>query len=148
MRSKTATDEQLLTSGNPEDFGGFYDRHVDTLLGWFARRTGDPEAAADLTAETFAAALAARPRFHAREEPATEWLHALARAALEDFARDRDTGLTAERLGVERPALQDADRMVIARLAREAALAPVRSLPADPRDAIHAVVVEEEGTWR
>jgi hypothetical protein len=39
------TDDELLSSGDPEDFGVFYDRHVKALLGYFARRTFDPEEA-------------------------------------------------------------------------------------------------------
>ena len=57
------TDEDLLGSDDPDDFGVFYDRHIRALLGYFARRTGDPEVAADLAAETFASALVARRRF-------------------------------------------------------------------------------------
>ena len=41
----------------PEAFAVFYRRHVEALLAYFARRTRDAELAADLTAETFAAAL-------------------------------------------------------------------------------------------
>jgi DNA-directed RNA polymerase specialized sigma24 family protein len=78
MREPTHTDETLLLSGDPEDFGRFYDRYVRSLLGYFQRRTRDPEAAADLTAETFAAALAARGRFQARAVPASVWLFAIA----------------------------------------------------------------------
>ena len=59
------TDEALLLSGELEDFGRFYDRYVTSLLGFFQRRVLDPEAAADLTAETFAAAMVARPQFRA-----------------------------------------------------------------------------------
>src|SRR5512133_2251953 len=51
------TDEDLLCSEDPEAFGVFYDRHVRALLAYFARRTGDAEVAADLTAETFASAI-------------------------------------------------------------------------------------------
>ena len=50
---------------NPHDtqaFGTFYDRHVRMLLGYFARRTGDPHVAADLVAETFASAIVAQER--------------------------------------------------------------------------------------
>src|ERR671928_142087 len=50
------TDEDLLVANTPEAFGEFYDRHARTVLGYFARRTRDPEVAADLTAETFASA--------------------------------------------------------------------------------------------
>jgi len=34
--------------------GRVYGRHIRAPLGYFARRTGDPEVAADLAAETFA----------------------------------------------------------------------------------------------
>jgi DNA-directed RNA polymerase specialized sigma24 family protein len=50
MREPQHTDEALLLSGEPEDFGCFYDRYVRSLLAYFQRRTRDPEAAADLTA--------------------------------------------------------------------------------------------------
>jgi DNA-directed RNA polymerase specialized sigma24 family protein len=83
--------------------GACYDRYVRSLLAYFQRRTRDPEAAADLTAETFAAALAARGRFQARAVPASVWLFAIAHHKLTDFhrrgsAEDR----MRRRLGVER----------------------------------------------
>ena len=71
MHESPHTDEALLVSDEPEDFGRFYDRYVQSLLAYFQRRTRDPEAAADLTAETFAAALAARARFRPRATPAS-----------------------------------------------------------------------------
>ncbi len=64
------TDDELLSSNDPEAFGVFYDRHVKALLGYFARRTYDAEEAADLTAETFASALVARRRFKPGGPPA------------------------------------------------------------------------------
>ena len=59
------SDAALLaaTGSDPEAFAGFYDRYETSLVGYFVRRTGDPEVAADLTAEVFAAALAAAPRY-------------------------------------------------------------------------------------
>jgi RNA polymerase sigma-70 factor (ECF subfamily) len=52
-------DDELLalTPRRPEAFAVFYRRHEQALLGWLVRRTGDPELAADLSAETWAAAL-------------------------------------------------------------------------------------------
>src|SRR3954462_2510478 len=70
-----ATDDALLTSGVLEDFGRFYDRYVRTLLGYFQRRTGNPEVAADLTAETFASAIVAKRRFKPGGSPAVAWLY-------------------------------------------------------------------------
>lgn len=45
-----------------EGFGRFYEEHARVLLRYFYRRTADAEVAADLCAETFAAALASRSR--------------------------------------------------------------------------------------
>ncbi|HEV3376843.1 MAG TPA: sigma factor [Thermoleophilaceae bacterium] len=55
-------DADLLARGDADSFARFYGRHARRLAGWLMRATGDAEAAADLTAETFAAALAARKR--------------------------------------------------------------------------------------
>ena len=62
-RGHPTSDEDLLASGETDAFALFYDRHARTVLGYFARRTRDPQAAADLTAETFASAIAAQHRY-------------------------------------------------------------------------------------
>ena len=86
MRTLAAsTDEELLVAGTATAFGEFYDRHARSVLGYFARRTGDPEAAADLTAETFASAIVAQRRFTAGGAPATAWLFAIASRRLADY---------------------------------------------------------------
>ena len=64
-------DDELLSRArrDPAAFGTFYERHERLVLGYFMRRTRDPELAADLAAETFAVALVARaqvPRATAR----------------------------------------------------------------------------------
>jgi len=71
----------------PEAFGALFERHAETLLGYFARRTLDPEAAAELTAETFAQAFASRRRFRARGRGAAGWLYGIARHQLSRFFR-------------------------------------------------------------
>src|SRR4029078_12620031 len=81
------TDDELLGSDDPEAFGVFYDRHVKALLGYFGRRTLDPEAAADLTAEPFASALVAKKRFKPGGPPATAWLFKIAARRLADYQR-------------------------------------------------------------
>ena len=60
-------DEAILAAldTTPEAFAVFYRRHVAGLLGYFLRRTRDAEVAADLCAETFAAALEGAHRFDA-----------------------------------------------------------------------------------
>src|SRR5215216_4257238 len=137
MRESPFTDEALLLSGEPEDFGRFYDRYVRSLLAYFQRRTRDPEVAADLTAETFAAALAARARFEARSVPASVWLFAIAHHKLTDYyrrgsAEDR----MRRRLGVE-------DAEMIRLLGEEVAFQLVGELPPEQRDAVRAHVLED-----
>src|SRR3954452_18667303 len=84
---RASTDEELLVSGDSQAFGIFYDRHVHSLLGYFARRTGDPEAAADLTAETFASAIVARRRFRPGGAPAAALLFTIVSRPAGDYHR-------------------------------------------------------------
>jgi len=57
MYEEIADSELLLLSREePDAFGALYERHAEGLLGYFARRTFDAEVAAELTAETWAAA--------------------------------------------------------------------------------------------
>lgn len=139
-------DDDLLLSGDPEDFGHFYDRYVDMLLGYFARRVHDPEVAADLTAETFAAALAARKRFQRARTPAVAWLFGIAQHKLADYRRrgaaeDR----MRRRLGIERVPLDAEDADLITLLGRDAAWQLIDELPADQREAVRAHVLEDRG---
>ena len=78
------SDEELLDRSRQEPgaFGVYYGRHEERLLGYFLRRLGDAEVAADLTAETFAAALAGAHRFKARKGPSLAWLFGIARNTL------------------------------------------------------------------
>ncbi len=138
------SDEDLLLSGDAEDFGQFYDRYVDMLLGYFARRVRDPEIAADLTAETFAAALVARHRFRRASTPAVAWLFGIAQHKLADYRRrgaaeDR----MQRRLGMERVPVGTDDVEMITMLGRDAAWQLIDELPPDQRDAVRAHVLED-----
>lgn len=138
------TDEELLASGEPADFGRFYQRHVRGVLGYMMRRTGDPEAAADLTAETFAAAIVARRRFRPGVAPAGAWLLTIAHRKLVDYQRRGYAEERARRrLAMERRPLAEEDRALIRALGDEVALARLEELPADQRAAIEARVLEE-----
>ena len=95
------TDGELLqatAAGEAAAFAVFYRRHVRGVLSFFRRRTAGPELAFDLTAETFAAALEAAPRYEPRPDPARGWLYGIAwnklheaqrRGAADDAARRR-----------------------------------------------------------
>jgi RNA polymerase sigma-70 factor (ECF subfamily) len=74
------TDGELLaaTVTDPEAFAVFYRRHVRGVLSFFRRRVHSSALAFELTAETFAAALDAAPRYRPRPEPARGWLYGIA----------------------------------------------------------------------
>src|SRR4051812_18782823 len=74
------TDRQLLAAA-ADAFGELYRRHVRSMLAFFVWRTGDAEVAADLTAESFAAALAGVRSYRGEAEPAA-WLYGIARRKL------------------------------------------------------------------
>ena len=140
------TDDALLTSGELEDFGRFYDRYARTLLGFFQRRTGDPEVAADLTAETFAAALVARSRYRPSEAGAAAWLFGIAHHKLTDYRRrGRAEDRMRAKLGMEPVPLGAEDTEMIRWLGEEVATQLVDELPEDQRDAVRAHVLEDHG---
>lgn len=138
-------DEDLLalTRGDPDAFAAFYRRHEDRILSYFLARAGDPEVAADLTAETFAAALVSAHRFRRRREPAVAWLFGIARNTLAmSRRRGRVDARARRRLGMAPLVLTDEAIERIAELDR-AALALVDELPTDQREAIKARVIDE-----
>jgi RNA polymerase sigma factor (sigma-70 family) len=142
---KGDADAQLLARGDPDSFAEFYRRHARRLAGWLMRATGDAEAAADLTAETFAAALAARRRYRPdRASPAT-WLYGIAAHKLADwqrrgYAEDR----ARRRLRMERIELSEDDVRELEYLAREVtAVDLLEELPHDQRAALRARLVDE-----
>src|SRR5215218_3119929 len=111
-------DDELLAGHDVASFALFYRRHVDALLGFFARRTRDAELAADLTAETFAAALVARRRYRPEKGAANAWLYGIALKKLADAQRRGYAERRARRrLGMERLELSDVDILRIERLA-------------------------------
>jgi RNA polymerase sigma factor (sigma-70 family) len=138
-------DADLLARGDADSFAEFYRRHARRLAGWLMRATGDAEAAADLTAETFAAALAARKRYRPdRGAPAT-WLYGIAVHKLNDwrrrgYAEDR----ARRRMRMERIELTEDDVRELEYLAGEVtAVGLLDELPRDQRFALRARVVDD-----
>jgi RNA polymerase sigma factor (sigma-70 family) len=139
------TDDELLCSDDPEAFGVFYDRHVKALLGYFARRTYDPEVAADLTAETFASALVARRRFKPGGAPAAAWLFAIGARRLADYQRRGRVEQRMRRsLEMERRSVSESDAEMIRLLGEDAAESILAELPPDQRGLIAAHVIDEQ----
>jgi RNA polymerase sigma factor (sigma-70 family) len=145
MTSDPRTDDELLRAPDPEAFAAFYRRHVDWVLGFLAHRTRDPELAADLAGEVFAAALLARERYRPRDGQANSWLFKIAlnklidaqrRGAAEDRAR--------RRLGMRRVVPDSDDLRHIDGLGEDVdVLALLDGLPGDQRRAITARVLED-----
>jgi RNA polymerase sigma factor (sigma-70 family) len=138
------TDEELL-AGDPEAFAAFYRRHVAPLLGYFLRRTGNAELAADLTAETFAAALDGLHRFDPARGPAVGWLYGIARRQLGRAARRGAVEDKARRrLGMAPLELTDeAVERIEALAASDAATTALAGLPPDQREAVRARILDE-----
>lgn len=144
------SDAQLLaaTATEPEAFGLFYRRHVRAVLAYTLSRTRRPELAADLTAETFAAALEQATRYDARRAPARTWLFALAGSRMVDAVRRGQVEDRARRrLGIPPRELTDHDLERIEELVDLSrgldARTLVGDLPADQREAVLARVVHE-----
>src|SRR5688572_18192869 len=108
--AKELSDEALLlaASREPEAFALFYRRHVRALAAYFWRRTHDAELTADLTAETFAAALDGCRRFDPARGSAIGWLYGIAHRQLGQLARRGAVETrNRRRLGVARLELED-----------------------------------------
>jgi RNA polymerase sigma-70 factor (ECF subfamily) len=139
------TDGELLvaTAGDPEAFAVFYRRHIRGVLAFFRRRVGSAEVAYDLTAETFAAALEASPRYEPRPEPARGWLYGIAWNKLHEAQRRGRAEDTARRaLGMAPIVLTDEGLERIEALAGDRGLELLSGLPGGQRDAVRARVVE------
>jgi RNA polymerase sigma-70 factor (ECF subfamily) len=98
------TDAQLLAAART-DAGAFrelYDRHAGSVHRFHTGRTRDPEAALDLTAETFAQAWLSRDRFRdLAGGSAGPWLYGIARHVLVASVRRHELERSAsERLGL------------------------------------------------
>src|SRR5829696_607941 len=140
------SDEELLVAsvGDEEAFAAFYRRHARPLAGFFMRRTGDAELAADLTAETFAAALAARRRFDPAKGAAIGWLYGIARHKLaRTLAHGRVEARARRTLGMA-PLVLDDEAIELVVTAEGDVVQLVQRLPVDQRAAIEARVVDEQ----
>jgi RNA polymerase sigma-70 factor (ECF subfamily) len=96
------TDAQLLASDAPDAFVEVCRRHGPALRSFLRHRTRDGEIAADLLAETFAAAWAVRRRFKdERDGSAGPWLYTIARNQAAMHARRGSLARSArERIGM------------------------------------------------
>lgn len=136
----------------PADIESLYTAHRDSLLTWFARRTGDAEVALDLWAETFAQATKGRRRYRGRtDDEAAGWLYGIARRQLACYHRRGAAERRArDRLKIERPepaleVLDEIERRAGLRELRHELAAALATLSDPVRDAVALRVVHELG---
>ena len=129
-------------------FAVFYRRHVGWVLRFSARRTRDPEIAADLTAEVFAAAFLSVGRYQRERGTARNWLqgitvHKLAhlerRGAVERRARRRLRIEAYEPTAADRASFED---LLVAPAPEETAMRLLEQLPPDQRVVVRARVID------
>jgi len=138
----------VLSANHPDAFGELYRRHAEALMRFFARRTFDPEVAAELTAETFAEAFASRERFRDRGTGGAEWLYGIARHELgRFFRRGRVEARARQRLGMPLRMVSDEDydrieEMIDLTNVRRATVQAMAMLPDEQREAVTLRVVE------
>lgn len=146
---ESLSDDRVLAAAasDPAAFTAFYRRYERPVLAYFVRRTGNPELAADLTAEVFAAALAACGRYQPRRAPASAWLFAIAQHKL---SRSRRRGAVEHRarrrLGMAPISLDDEDLERIDALGgsgEESVLRLLADLAPEQRDAVRARILED-----
>ena len=144
-----AGDGELLaaTRTQPDAFAAFYDRYEAALVGYFTRRTGNPEVAADLTAEVFAAALGAAHRYRPQAPTAAGWLFTIAHNTLaKSLRRGRVEAHARRRIGISEAIAFAGDELEAVESAASAdgwAIELLEQLPAEQRQAVRARILEE-----
>ncbi len=144
------SDADLLgaTTTDAQAFGVFYKRHVDAVMSYFWIRTRDHALVADLTAETFAAALTNISSFDQKRGNPSQWLHGIAANILSRFwRRQRITSRARQRLEmVELTAptsgwgeIEKAD----SRLDQERLDAALERVPSKNREAVRLRILEQ-----
>lgn len=151
--SEPPTDGELLrrAAGRDRDaFSVFYVRYETIVAGYLVRRTRDPELAADLTAETFAAAVVGADGFRDEGQSALGWLLGIARNLLgRTWQRNQIERRARHRLGVEPVVASETSLERVEALIDDAdpanpLLAALDALPDNQRDAIRAHVLDEQ----
>jgi RNA polymerase sigma factor (sigma-70 family) len=140
-------DEVPRIGSDPDLLEAFYREHHATVRAFFARRVDDPHQVADLTADTFLAAMTAAERYRPELGRPVAWLTGIARNAIADSVRRRARRLRAERRIEGRRLLDDdATARIEERIAAErhtrALYAGLALLPGRDRALMELVAVD------
>jgi RNA polymerase sigma factor (sigma-70 family) len=149
MAPGEVSDGELLaaTGSQPDAFAAFYDRYEMAVVGYFTRRTGDPEVAADLSAEVFASALSAAHRYRPENPTAAGWLFTIARNTLaKSLHHGRVETRARHRVGISEAVAFTSDELERVEQAASAngwVVELLERLPDDQREAVRARILEE-----
>lgn len=151
MPAEQRPDLELLhatRAGDGQAFGAFYRHHRAVVLAYVGQRVRNPELAADLLAETFAAALGAvlDTGRELPDEPVA-WLMTIARNKLTDSMRRGQVEQVARRhLALAPLSVDDEDLRRIEELidATDVALKLAELLPREQFAALRARILEEQ----
>jgi DNA-directed RNA polymerase specialized sigma24 family protein len=131
-------------AGDRAAFGVFYQRWEPAVLAFFRRAGAAPDVRADLTAETFAAALVSLASFRPELGAPVGWVFGIARRVLwRSWERGRVEARARRRLGMPVLWLDDEDLARVEAVGDGPAVAALASLPAEQREAVEARIVEE-----
>jgi RNA polymerase sigma factor (sigma-70 family) len=143
-------DEELLgqaRAGHVRSFEVVYRRHFPVVLAFLAKRVAEPELAADLLAETFAALFVlVRDPERPIPESAVAWLLLTARHLLIDsYRRGQVESAARRRLAMRPVVLEDADLVRVQEISAEISLVEelAAQLPPDQVRALCARVLDE-----
>ena len=145
------TDAELLLASKaaPSAFVELYRRHAGDVLRYFAKRTLDPEAAAELTAETFSQAFASRGSYRDTGANGVAWIYGIAKHQMGRLFRAGTVDREArKKLGMP---IRDLDPEDYERIEDLVDLAPIREalreamagLPEEQRAALELRVIDE-----
>ena len=127
-----------------EDFGAFYRSELDVVLAFCFRRTGDPERAADLAAEVFAAALIARRGYRPDRGPVRQWVLGIAANKVADaLRRDHVERHAQQQLGIPEISWSGEDLDRVLSTADRSFQDLLEALPSDQQAAVRARVLNE-----
>jgi RNA polymerase sigma-70 factor (ECF subfamily) len=128
------------------EFERIYRDNVDVVMAFFARRTTEPQAVADLTADTFVAAITSLATFDPRKGSARGWVLGIARrvfaAHCESVSRqqDRVTRLAGRR-DLEADQIEELEAKIDAQRASRRLLLALAALSETDRAAVELVDV-------
>lgn len=141
------TEERLLIEAarkDPTRFAELYERHVDRVFGYVARRVRDRSRAEDVTSDVFHKALAGLSRFEWRGVPFAAWLYRIAANEIADLhARStREAAFVDPDLGTDPSDSGESDASDAER--RACVARALQDLPGDQRRVLHLRFFEQK----